>query len=74
MVEADLVKWIWTNLPTLSVALILARIYVVSLRRTEAQDRRCAKHSALIKRLKDVAMSEHPNRAREILEGENEDD
>lgn len=70
--EADLVKWIWANLPTLSVALILARLYFKVLQMWQQQESRCAAHSALIRRLKHVMMAEHPNRVREILEDKDE--
>lgn len=71
--EADVIKWLWANLPTLSVAIILARVYVVIARRMEKQDRRCAEHSATIKRLKRAMIDEHPERTREILEGNDDE-
>ncbi len=72
--ETDLAKWIVANLPTLSVALILARLYFKMLQLWQTQEAKCAEHSALIKRLKRVMMEEHPARVRDILEDKDEHD
>ena len=71
--ETDLAKWIWANLPTLSVAFILARLYFKMLQVWSEQEKRCHAHSSLMKRLKNVVLAEHPNRTREILEEKEEE-
>jgi hypothetical protein len=73
MMEADLVKWIWANLPTLTVALILARVYYRALQIWTEQERKCKAHSDLIHRIKNVLLAEFPKRTRELLEAKDEE-
>ena len=76
--EADLVKWIWANLPTLTVGLVLARVYFRACQFWAEQERRCQMCLSQVQRMKNVLLSEFPKRARDILEdkgkGESSDD